>query len=81
VGEGLPRYFLISEEDGYLAVTCPWGNQLRGYALPPRVAWRYDWKPAPGSPEDKLYEEFLIAKPLVLEQGGQGPRWSSRLDF
>ena len=28
-------------------------------SLPPRVAWRYDWKPAPGSPEEKLYTEFL----------------------
>jgi coproporphyrinogen III oxidase len=23
------------------------------------VTWRYDWKPQPGSPEDKLYAEFL----------------------
>jgi coproporphyrinogen III oxidase len=28
-------------------------------SLPPRVAWRYDWQPAPGSPEEKLYTEFL----------------------
>jgi coproporphyrinogen III oxidase len=28
-------------------------------SLPPRVAWRYDWKPEPGSPEEKLYTEFL----------------------
>jgi coproporphyrinogen III oxidase len=28
-------------------------------SLPPRVAWRYDWKPAPGSPEEKLYTDFL----------------------
>ncbi|HZZ94133.1 MAG TPA: oxygen-dependent coproporphyrinogen oxidase [Usitatibacter sp.] len=25
-------------------------------SLPPTVKWRYDWKPAPGSPEAKLYE-------------------------
>jgi coproporphyrinogen III oxidase len=23
-------------------------------SLPPRVQWRYDWKPEPGSPEAKL---------------------------
>jgi len=28
-------------------------------SLPPRVAWRYDWAPAPGSPEARLYDEFL----------------------
>jgi coproporphyrinogen III oxidase len=28
-------------------------------SLPPRVAWRYDWRPAPGSAEEKLYTEFL----------------------
>jgi len=28
-------------------------------SLPPRAEWRYDWKPAPGSPEAKLYADFL----------------------
>jgi coproporphyrinogen III oxidase len=28
-------------------------------SLPPLVAWRYDWKPQPGSPEAELYEKFL----------------------
>lgn len=28
-------------------------------SLPPLVAWRYDWKPAPGTPEARLYEHFL----------------------
>jgi coproporphyrinogen III oxidase len=28
-------------------------------SLPPHAAWRYDWKPAPGSPEEKLYTDFL----------------------
>ena len=34
-------------------------------SLPPRVEWRYDWKPAPGSPEDRLYREFLVARDWV----------------
>ncbi|MGH7958712.1 MAG: oxygen-dependent coproporphyrinogen oxidase [Opitutaceae bacterium] len=28
-------------------------------SLPPLVRWDYDWKPAPGSPEARLYEVFL----------------------
>jgi coproporphyrinogen III oxidase len=28
-------------------------------SLPPAVTWRYDWRPAPGSPEAKLYTDFL----------------------
>jgi coproporphyrinogen III oxidase len=31
-------------------------------SLPPRVAWRYGWKPEPGTPEAKLYTDFLVAK-------------------
>jgi coproporphyrinogen III oxidase len=31
-------------------------------SLPPRVEWRYDWKPEPGSAEDKLYTEFLVPR-------------------
>ena len=28
-------------------------------SLPPLAAWRYDWRPEPGSPEEKLYSDFL----------------------
>ncbi|MGE0875069.1 MAG: oxygen-dependent coproporphyrinogen oxidase [Burkholderiales bacterium] len=28
-------------------------------SMPPLAAWRYDWKPEPGSPEEKLYTDFL----------------------
>jgi coproporphyrinogen III oxidase len=31
-------------------------------SLPPIVQWRYDWKPAPGSPEARLYEVLLPAR-------------------
>ncbi|MCW5594023.1 MAG: coproporphyrinogen III oxidase, partial [Burkholderiales bacterium] len=31
-------------------------------SLPPVVKWRYDWKPAPGTPEARLYTDFLVAK-------------------
>jgi coproporphyrinogen III oxidase len=34
-------------------------------SLPPRVEWRYDWKPAPGSPEERLYSEFLRPRDWV----------------
>jgi coproporphyrinogen III oxidase len=28
-------------------------------SLPPVSAWRYDWKPQPGTPEETLYTEYL----------------------
>ena len=28
-------------------------------SLPPQAHWRYDWQPEPGTPEARLYEEFL----------------------
>jgi coproporphyrinogen III oxidase len=28
-------------------------------SLPPLVRWRYDWHPEPGTPEARLYEEFI----------------------
>jgi coproporphyrinogen III oxidase len=31
-------------------------------SLPPIVRWRYDWHPEPGSPEERLYTEFLVVK-------------------
>jgi len=31
-------------------------------SMPPLVAWRYDWKPAPGTPEARLYTDFLRAR-------------------
>jgi coproporphyrinogen III oxidase len=34
-------------------------------SMPPRAAWRYDWKPVPGSPEEKLYTDFLRPREWV----------------
>jgi coproporphyrinogen III oxidase len=34
-------------------------------SMPPTAAWRYDWKPQPGSPEETLYKDFLVAKDWV----------------
>jgi coproporphyrinogen III oxidase len=34
-------------------------------SLPPRAEWRYDWKPEPGSPEERLYTEFLKPRDWV----------------
>jgi coproporphyrinogen III oxidase len=34
-------------------------------SLPPRAEWRYDWKPEAGSPEEKLYTDFLKPKDWV----------------
>ena len=34
-------------------------------SLPPLVHWRYDWTPAPGSPEARLYTDFLAPRDWV----------------
>jgi coproporphyrinogen III oxidase len=34
-------------------------------SLPPRVAWRYDWKPEPGSAEAALYRDFLVVRDWI----------------
>ena len=34
-------------------------------SMPPLVQWRYDWTPEPGSPEARLYEDFLPPKEWV----------------
>ena len=31
-------------------------------SMPPMVQWKYDWKPDPGSKEEKLYTYFLTNK-------------------
>jgi len=52
------------------------GLQSRGrtesilMSLPPIVRWEYDWHPAPGSPEAKLYENFLRPRDYLTELGG-----------
>ena len=34
-------------------------------SMPPAVTWRYGWTPAPGSPEAKLYTDFLKPRDWV----------------
>jgi coproporphyrinogen III oxidase len=36
-------------------------------SLPPMVKWRYDWKPEPGTPEARLYEDFLKPREWILD--------------
>lgn len=31
-------------------------------SLPPLVSWRYNWQPEPGSPEEELTAEYLVAR-------------------
>jgi coproporphyrinogen III oxidase len=31
-------------------------------SMPPAVTWRYNWKPAPGTPEARLYTDFLVPR-------------------
>jgi len=34
-------------------------------SMPPRAEWRYDWQPEPGSPEARLYTDFLKPRDWV----------------
>ena len=49
------------------------GLQSRGrtesilMSLPPMVRWEYDWHPNVGSPEAKLYEDFLRPRDYLTE--------------
>ncbi len=35
-------------------------------SLPPRVRWEYDWQPEAGSPEEKLYKDYLVARDWLV---------------
>ncbi|MDE0976292.1 MAG: oxygen-dependent coproporphyrinogen oxidase [Arenicellales bacterium] len=37
-------------------------------SLPPRVAWRYDFKPQPGSPEESLTRDFLKPRDWLAKE-------------
>ncbi|XHS76379.1 oxygen-dependent coproporphyrinogen oxidase [Burkholderiaceae bacterium UC74_6] len=37
-------------------------------SMPPQVAWRYDWKPDEGTPEARLYSDFLRPRDWAHEQ-------------
>jgi coproporphyrinogen III oxidase len=51
------------------------GLQSRGrtesilMSLPPLARWEYDWKPEAGSPEARLYEDFLRPRDYLTELG------------
>ena len=38
-------------------------------SLPPLVKWRYNWAPEPGTPEARLYEDFLRPREWLEELG------------
>lgn len=37
-------------------------------SLPPRVTWRYDWRPEPGSAEARLYEHYLKPRDWLVAE-------------
>ena len=37
-------------------------------SMPPVVTWRYDWRPEPGTPEARLYSEFLRPREWASEE-------------
>ena len=42
-------------------------------SMPPVVKWRYDWRPEPGTPEARLYSDFLRPRDWAAEPGPQDP--------
>lgn len=38
-------------------------------SLPPRVRYEYDWRPEPGSPEERLYTDYLKPRDWLGETG------------
>jgi coproporphyrinogen III oxidase len=36
-------------------------------SMPPLVAWRYDYRPEPGTPEARLYSDFLVPRDWASE--------------
>ena len=45
-------------------------------SMPPLVAWRYDWQPEPGTPEARLYSDFL--RPRDWAERGRAARHEAR---
>ncbi len=40
-------------------------------SMPPLVTWRYDWRPEAGTPEARLYSDFLRPRDWAAEEGAQ----------
>ena len=36
-------------------------------SMPPHAVWRYDWHPEPGTPEERLYADFLPARDWLAD--------------
>jgi coproporphyrinogen III oxidase len=45
-----------------------WTHGVHPAFIAAGVTWRYDWRPAQGSAEAKLYDEFLIAKDWLADE-------------
>ena len=41
-------------------------------SLPPEVRWAYNWRPEPGSPEEKLYTDYLRPRDWLGEDTSHG---------
>lgn len=46
-------------------------------SLPPLVSWRYDWQPAPGSPEARLVEVYLKPRDWLKPGAADEPHLSA----
>jgi coproporphyrinogen III oxidase len=41
-------------------------------SMPPVATWRYDWRPEPGTPEARLYDDYLRPRDWLRELGAAG---------
>ena len=41
-------------------------------SMPPVVTWRYDWTPEAGTPEARLYSDFLRPRDWAGDDAGKG---------